>query len=68
MWTLHMRFYRAAYFRGVLSSANYTFVTAIWLGGRRKGHFRRHSKLCQPASEISSLNIPRKYIQPSAPV
>ena len=66
MWTLHTRFYRAAYFRVVLSSVNYTFVTEIWLGGRRKGHFRRHSKLRHSASEISSLYTPRQYIHLSA--
>jgi hypothetical protein len=34
MWTLYMRFYIAAYLRVLLSSAGYTFVTAIWMGGR----------------------------------
>ena len=63
-----MRFYSAAYFRVVLSSADYTFVTAVWMGGRRKSYFGRYSKPRHSASELSSLNTPRKYIQLSADI
>ena len=31
-----MRFYSAAYFRVVLSPADYAFVTTIWRMGRRR--------------------------------
>ena len=68
MWTLYMRVYSAAHFRFVLSSADYTFVPEIWMGGRRRGRFGRYSKPCYSASELPSLNTPRKYIQLSAPV
>ena len=61
MWTLYMRFYSTAYFRVVLSSADFTFfVKAIWMGGRKRGDFRRYSKPCHSASELSSLNTPQE--------